>query len=78
MGVRCWRCWCWCCVCRCRCRRHRRHSPSLSGSTPISPCEQWLAGWVEVLYQDGSHWGSVVVRCRCKSKEPKNENENVI
>ena len=38
-------------------------SPSLSGSTPISPCKQWLAGWVEVPCWGGSLWGLTVVHC---------------
>jgi hypothetical protein len=31
---------------------------SLSVSTPISPCEQWLAGWVVVLCWGGSYRGA--------------------
>ena len=42
-------------------------SPLLFGSTPISPCEQWLAGWVEVPCWGGSLWGSYIVVMKAKN-----------
>jgi hypothetical protein len=51
------------------------HVSSLAVSTPISPCKQWLAGWVVVLYHSKHWWLDVIV---IKRKNLKNENENVI
>jgi hypothetical protein len=47
----------------------------LAVSTPISPCKQWLAGWVVVLCHGRCRQLDVVI---IKRKNLKNENKNVI